>query len=62
MDGAILKDLAFKFRSSRKVHAVDRRVCLNPFMGELRSRREEWNLNGVKNFLGARPFPNTLIK
>jgi hypothetical protein len=30
--------------------------------GELRSRREEWNLNGVKNLLGARPFPNTLKK
>jgi len=24
---------------------------------ELRSRREELNLNGVKNLLGARPFP-----
>jgi hypothetical protein len=28
--------------------------------GELRSRREEQDLNGVKNLLGARPFPNTL--
>jgi len=28
--------------------------------GELRSRREERDLNGVKNLLGARPFPNTL--
>ncbi len=60
MEDATLKDLAFKFCSSRKVHEVDRRVCLNPFMGELRSRREERNLNGVKNLLGARPFPNTL--
>jgi len=30
--------------------------------GELRSRREERNLNGVKNLLGAKPSPNTLIK
>jgi len=29
MDEATLKDLAFKFRSSRAVHSVDRRVCLN---------------------------------
>jgi hypothetical protein len=29
MDEATLKDLAFKFRSSRAVHAVDRRVCLS---------------------------------
>jgi len=62
MGEATLKDLAFKFRSSRGVHAVDWQVCLNPFMGELRSHREERNLNGVKNLLGARPFPNTLIK
>jgi len=41
MDEETLKDLAFKFHSLREVHAVDRRVCLNPFMGELRSRREE---------------------
>jgi len=27
---------------------------------ELCSRQEERNLNGVKNLLGARPFPNTL--
>jgi len=38
MAEATLEDLAFKLRSSREVHAVDRRVCLNPFMGELRSR------------------------
>jgi len=61
MDEATLKDLAFKFLSSRGVHRVDRRVCLNPFMGELCSRQEDRNLNGVKNLLGARPFPNTLI-
>jgi hypothetical protein len=29
---------------------------------ELRSRQEERNLNGVKNLLGARPFPNIFIK
>jgi hypothetical protein len=29
---------------------------------ELRSRREERNLSGVKNLLGARPSPNTLIQ
>ncbi len=29
MDEATLKDLALKFRSSRGVHAVDRRVCLS---------------------------------
>ncbi len=33
-----------------------------PKRSELRSRREERNLNGVKNLLGARPFLNTLIK
>jgi len=29
MDEATLKDLAFKFCSSREVHAVDRQVCLS---------------------------------
>jgi hypothetical protein len=29
MDNATLKDLAFKFRSSREVDKVDLRVCLN---------------------------------
>jgi hypothetical protein len=29
MDDATLKDLAFKCRSSREVHVVDRRVCLS---------------------------------
>jgi hypothetical protein len=29
MDDATLKDLGFKFRSSREVHGVDRRVCLS---------------------------------
>jgi len=33
-----------------------------PDPGELRSRREERNLNGVKNLLGARPSPNIFIK
>jgi hypothetical protein len=35
----------------------NRKWGLSP--SELRSRREEWNLNGVKNLLGATPFPNT---
>ena len=29
MDDATLKDLAFKCRSSREAHVVDRRVCLS---------------------------------
>jgi hypothetical protein len=59
MDEATLKDLAFKFRSSREVE--DRGVCLSPFMGELRTRREERNTNGVKNLLLAKPFPKILL-
>jgi len=52
----------YSLHQAREVHAVDQQVCLNPFMGELRSRREERNLNGVKNLLGARLFPNTLME
>ncbi len=46
----------------------NRKSSLSPFSpsmserSELRSRREERNLNGVKNLLGARPSPNILIK
>ncbi len=46
----------------------NRKSSLSPFSSsmsersELRSRREERNLNGVKNLLGARPFPNIFIK
>jgi len=54
-----LKDLAFKFRSSREVE--DRGVCLSPFRGELRTRREERDLNGVKNLNGNESIPKNLL-
>jgi hypothetical protein len=57
MDEVILKDLALKFRSLREADRIGRRVCLKPFKGELRSRREERNLSGVKNLLGTKTFP-----
>ncbi len=76
----------YSLRQARKPDRVGRRLCLNPFMGELCNCREEWNLNGIRVRLchffgdraafrhvnitckqsltpmGARPFPNTLIK
>jgi len=57
MADVTLKDLAFKFRSSREVE--DRGVCLSPFRGELRTRREERDLNGVENLLGTKESPKT---
>jgi Fe2+ transport system protein FeoA len=45
----------------REVDEGDQGVCLSPFWGELRTRREEWNLNGVKNLLRAKTVPKTLL-
>lgn len=59
MNEATLKDLALGFLLSREVE--DRGVCLSPFRGELRTRREERNTNGAKNLLGARISPKILL-
>ncbi len=47
MVAVTFEDLAFPNHSSREVDAIDRRSMSE--RSELRSRREEWRGNGVKN-------------
>ncbi len=59
MDEATLKDLAFKFRSSRAVHPVDRRVCLSD-ASYAAAEKSEWRM-ALKIFW-ERDHPQILFK
>ncbi len=57
ISAATFEDLAFVIRSSRGVHAVDRRVCLSR-ASYAAAEKSEWRM-AIKIWRGARLFPKT---